>query len=303
MRVEIRKNPESGVNARFFFLTEAFVFHQQHSMVLEWRNKSEWIRLPVRSEGKTLFSLARSSFGGLDHSPGVSTETLSLFIESALQLASLEGYSIFRIRSYPACYGPENWQQQDEVLQRQGFRAVIRDINMHLDLQAPDFRTNLNADEYRYLNRADRVGWHFKRLDFENYITSAYEILLAARSVKGYPISMNLEELVKMHRIFPENYLLFGVFEGEKMISTAVCIRVNNEILYDFFHGDRPEYRGGSPVVYLIAELFQYAKSEGYRLLDLGICSSAGQRNTGLCRFKENLGGIESPKVIYEISL
>ncbi len=114
---------------------------------------------------------------------------------------------------------------------------------------------------------------------------------------------MNAEDFTRMFHDFPDRYSLFVVKDGETTIAAAVGVKVRTDLLYNFLPADHPEYLGYSPVVLLNKGMYEYCRTNGYKIYDLGIATSGGIRNEGLIRFKEHLGGILSHKYSYSIRL
>ena len=67
---------------------------------------------------------------------------------------------------------------------------------------------------------------------------------------------MTFKDLKAMFRLFQGAYLLFGVFDKNKLIATSVCIKVNDKILYCFYIGDALAFRPHSPITLLISEIY-----------------------------------------------
>jgi len=148
------------------------------------------------------------------------------------------------------------------------------------------------------LNFALKNELNFKKLSVDT-LPEAYELIKKAREDKNYPVTMSLEGLQNTFLRFPYNYNLFGVYSDNRLVSASVCIKVSNEIMYNFYVGDDLNYRKHSPVVYLLAELFNWCKHKGYNILDLGISTDKGVLNKGLFNFKANLGAQHSEKPTY----
>jgi lipid II:glycine glycyltransferase (peptidoglycan interpeptide bridge formation enzyme) len=110
---------------------------------------------------------------------------------------------------------------------------------------------------------------------------------------------MSLQELKKMFALFPTAYILFGVFDKNKLISTSVSIKVSEEILYCFYIGDDLTYRTYSPVTFLINGIYHYAKGNHFKILDLGLSTDKGILNRGLYAFKKTFGTIDSVKLTF----
>ncbi len=184
-----------------------------------------------------------------------------------------------------------------------GYYALLSDVNMHLAVDKSPFRQHIHSSEKTCLNHGIKNNWRFAKLDSAKYLEAAYDLFLQAKSLKGYPMSMNMDDLAGMYHMFPTDYLLFGVMEEEKLIAASTSIRIKHDIIYDFFHGDDIQYRNQSPVVTLMEGVYRYAQLQNIRMVDQGICSHEGIPNTGLCTFKRKLGGKTSEKTIYEKEL
>ncbi len=98
----------------------------------------------------------------------------------------------------------------------------------------------------------------------------------------------------------PESVLGFGCYQGGEMVASAVCIRVNSQILYIFYWGESPGFESWSPVSLLAQSIYDYAASSGYRLLDAGTATLSGEPNHGLISYKKALGFVESLKITLE---
>lgn len=299
MDLTLRKSKAFDQKEPLFFLSEAFLFCKSPPVVIERNKDNSFIKIPFKQEGEILYSLPGSPFGGFEFSADVTPPLLTDFLNSLTELDDLKGFNQIVVRTPPQCYNPARWTIQHNAFSLAGFVPKIVDVNFHLNL-SNSFRANLHRAEKRYLNIAKKENWVFERVEPQQYLTQAYRLFAEAKSKKGYPMTMKLPELARMYRDFPDNYFLFGVFREGELIAASCAISVNKDILYDFYHGDKINMRHKSPVVFLLEGIFDYAKSTGKEILDLGICSVEGQRNQGLCSFKENLGGIESPKIIYE---
>ena len=134
-------------------------------------------------------------------------------------------------------------------------------------------------------------------------LSDAYELIRKSRELKGYPVTMSLNELIQSFSKFPDRYLLFSIRNSSgEMLAASVAIYVNEHVLYDFYHGDEPEARRHSPIVPLIDGLYSYAKTHGYALLDLGTSTEKGVKNKNLFKFKKHLGAQVASKITYDLA-
>ena len=245
----------------------------------------------------TAISQTKSSFGGFDLDPNISETQLLFFIKE--QLRYLKNFGIRRvfITSFPECYDVFRFQLTREVLLESGFYIDQRNISQYINISNCRFSSNVAPSERRYLNKANGL-FKFNQLDIHS-LKQVYELIVVCRQKKNYPVTMSFDELYRVVARLPERYLIFGLFDDERMIAGAVVIKINGAILYDFYHGDDLEYRKFSPVVPLIEGIYNYAQESGARLLDLGVSTDGGIVNKGIYDFKRSLGAADSEKIVF----
>jgi hypothetical protein len=93
------------------------------------------------------------------------------------------------------------------------------------------------------------------------------------------------------------------VKDGERLVAASICIRVSNEVLYDFYHDHDALYDNFSPIVFLVKGIHDYCCSNNIRLIDLGTAMIGNKVNTGLMEFKLKLGADHAVKYSFEKSL
>jgi hypothetical protein len=173
---------------------------------------------------------------------------------------------------------------------------MINDVTQYLAVETTSFESKIKVSEKQKLRKANRV-FQFSKLPIDR-LPNVYDLIKSNRIWKNYPITTTYEWLNKLVQYFPEDYLLFGVFDDE-MIAAAVAIRINREILYTFYLGDVPRTRNVSPVVFLLDGIYNYSEQMGFKLLDLGISTDQGVLNFGLYNFKKNLGAMDSIRTVW----
>lgn len=202
------------------------------------------------------------------------------------------------VRNFPQAYAPKQSVLVERLLLSQNFTHLYTDHNYHLNIDS-DFENNLRQSEKSRLKQLTKKRFtsaYWPNPDLEE----VYKVLLQNRTAKGYTMSMDLESFRDMFTTVPETYFVFRTVEKFQTIAIAVCVRINNKILYNFYIGELPEYRKYSPVAGLIKCIYDYSVSNNYRMLDLGIATECGLINEGLARFKVNMGGERSAKGMFE---
>ncbi len=239
-----------------------------------------------------------SSFGGIevvDRGP----EHLDEFLNSMVQWCKKNKLDSIELKLPSSIYDRHGTEQ---FLTKRGFKPKLKEVNQHLVISTSSFRSIIKKNERKKLRQCHEKGFRFSQID-PRQLKLAYDIIADNRLRRNFPITMTFEKLKTMFDAFPDRYLLFGVFEGEALIATAVSIVVTEKVLYNFYHGDKASYRKHSPVVMLLEGIYQYSQDKGLAYLDLGISSSDGVLNEGLFRFKANCGCVETDKVIMSFQL
>ena len=157
---------------------------------------------------------------------------------------------------------------------------------------------DLNTHKKRRLRQAESLDFSFREIPL-NYLEEAYSLIVESRESKGYPVTMTFKDLEAMFKLFPSDYLLFGVFDKNKLIAASACIKVNNKILYCFYIGDALAFRPHSPITLLINGIYRYCQESHFKMLDLGISTDKGVLNKGLYAFKKTFGSFDSHKLTF----
>ena len=120
------------------------------------------------------------------------------------------------------------------------------------------------------------------------------------RSSKNYPLSMSLEGMESLALQFPNEILLFAVKDKNQLVASSICIRLNEKVLYDFYHDHDPHYNTYSPIVLLVKGINDFCYQNRIPLIDLGTSMINGEINVGLNEFKMKLGGRHAVKYSFD---
>ena len=247
--------------------------------------------------GNLLISLDKSPFGSIVLSSGNTKSDLCSLVEKIVSWSKANGIASLIVRSFPEVYQPVNSTLIKNALSETGFIVKYEDITqvIHVPEGSP---INLNTHKKRRIRQAESKAFVFRQISID-YLDEAYARIVESRESKGYPVTMTLQDLKEMFKAFPNDYLLFGVFDQKLLIAAAVCIKINSEIMYCFYLGDALAYRRDSPVTLLINGIFEYCKTHRFKILDLGLSSDKGILNTGLYAFKKSFGSVDSYKLTF----
>jgi len=263
---------------------------------LSFRRKGDLrARMFIKLIQDKAISMWRSSFGGFDLAPFADEEDAADMVDILFDFLVEKKVNQCMIHAFPECYDTYAHGLMEKALTERGFQLAYADITHYLQPAGQAFDSLIDPDERTHLNFAAKHNWKFRQLD-SNHLPAAHDLISRSKQLKGYPVTLTLEELQNNFRMFPDNFLLFGIYDGEELRATSVCIRVNETVLYDISHGDIPEKRKHSSIVPLIQGLYYYAREHRYSLLDLGISTENGKKNEGLFTFKRKLGSALSDK-------
>ena len=254
-------------------------------------------RICFRIDNYQAISGYQATFGSIDADSRLPEETAKYFAEQVCMSLETNGIQKIIIKHWPEYY--EGTHNLSEIYCEVGFEEIVSEINQHLVVQE-EFKLLIRKNERKKLNQSIKQGYIFRPLSIED-LTAVHLLVTETRERKGYPVSMNYDELHETMKILPDNYLLFGLFDQDKLIATSVSIRVSQDILYNFYHADDISYRSTSPLVMLVQEIYHYCQQNGIKILDLGVSSTNGLINQGLFNFKKNLGCISSRKRTYRL--
>lgn len=241
-------------------------------------------------------SIARGSFGGFEIVRGksLSLEEMERFaLETENFLRSAGGKQI-TITLPPLVYNDTEITLWQNILFRRNYLILRNDLNYDMDVSG-EFVEKINYGNRKQLNKCLKEGIVSQQLNPSDY-EGAYNVLAENRCKKGNTLSMTWESVKELCDTFPENVHFFGAFKEEKMIASAMCIRVNPEILYVFYWGEIAGVENLSPVTLLANNIFNFCLFENIQRLDVGISTLKSIPNYGLIRYKQNLGCFPSSK-------
>lgn len=258
-------------------------------------------------EGGTGYSPFRSSFGSIEFNRQLSLENLNAFIEEINKWAIKNKLKTMVVKSYPFCYAPQNSAMLTNCFLNNGYKIISADLNQHLIISDLRFKISdlFHLSEKRRLKKCEQAGFKFHKVTFSgradtsNTIKEMYNFIKKARDRQRHPLTMNYETLVEMFHNFPNEYHIFTVRDKEKIAALTVAIKINENILYNFYPADSHHYKNFSPTVMLVKGLYDHCVENGFKLLDLGISTENSKPNFGLINFKKNLGAESSLKLTF----
>ncbi len=179
------------------------------------------------------------------------------------------------------------------------FSICNQEINHTLVVDEKPLIEKMKRNNKKRLNKCERENFVFEQITSSSDIEQVYQTIKENREGKGYKVSMTLEQILEMYKVFPENIYFFKASQSGNSAAASVCIKLNINVLYVFYWGDKQGFEQYSPVAYLANGIYNFAQQQQFKLIDAGTSSIQGEPNFGVATFKENLGFTISPKLTF----
>ena len=243
------------------------------------------------------------TFGSFDFKELPCLELVELFADETERILRDRGARQITIVSPPFAHGPELSHLVYLALHNRGYRATPHSLNQSVRVDDRPFNARVDADGRRRLVRARESGLEVRKLTSLQELSDAYEVILDNTQRKGYQLSMTWERIREMVEIFGDRIYGFGAFRATQHAAASITIRVSQDVVYVFYWGDAAGFSGVSPIILLADAIYEHARAEGARWMDIGTSTNEGAPNYGLIHFKRNLGCEASLKLAYSKSL
>lgn len=245
-------------------------------------------------------SPASAPFGSIEFTDAIPDSTLQTFIRSLTNQVRRVGYTKLRIVNYPHCYAPRQALRLTQMLQEQGFRLTQSDITFFIAVTDYCLESLMHPQERRRLRKGCLAGLtfeHWKTPDIHQVV----DFWLASRQQQGYALTLPPDQLAYLLTKFPDRFPVFTVRSEQSIAALSVGVWVRNDILYNFLPVDNLLFRHLSPMVFLLNGLYRFCQQQAIQILDLGVSLDADRKpKASLERFKQNMGAITSPKLVFE---
>jgi hypothetical protein len=239
----------------------------------------------------------RSTFGGIEFSGRLNKSELENFVKLTLSYLNSIGIKSVSLILPPHFIDPNKTKLLESVLRGFNFIEAYKDLNQHIEIDQNTFEAKIIPAQKRRLKKCITANFVFKILDI-SYLDEYFEMYVASRTRKNYPISLDKASIGKLLNDFPIEFKLMGILDKNKLIAASIIVKVNPRTVYYFLPADHVEYLTYSPMVFLLKSVYDYCQTNHIHFFDLGISSVKGKFPFGfnLANFKENCGAIVSDK-------
>jgi hypothetical protein len=289
--------------------TNTFLFNHEAHLLLQ--SKTGWLIYGLREKDsksvlvKISFCLKdgianspyRAPFGGWELNRRVTIKQAYFFIDRLIADLKSQGIKKLEIRNSPMSYQLFAGQLFLRVTKKFDF-SIHQEISSIIPVDATPFEKKIVVAKRQKLVKGEaRFSFHHENL---NQLKKTYSFIDACRHERQQTLSMSYPQIKKTVAAFPQDYFLFSVKEGERLAAAAIVVRVNSKILYTFYYAHARHFDKVSPVVFLIKNLYSFAKKNNYKMIDLGTSVVHGRLNKSLLHFKKSIGGLPVSKYSFE---
>ena len=245
-----------------------------------------------KSQGK-VYSPAQASYGGI-----LKDESNSLQ-DSALLNSLMEHFVREGVPKFQITLAPEHLRSESlipsEIYLNHSFTLKFENISHYIKMDSWN-RTALSKGNRKKSKQASQLGLIFEETP-KSGREYCYNLIEANRLSLGAKVSVSFSKLTELVSTFPDKYFLYQLRSSTKreIAASAVLVETSPENLYVYLWADSHEYRGVSPIVFLLEGLLDEF-SDKYSYLDLGTSAIDGDVLEGVARFKDNLGATRSTK-------
>jgi hypothetical protein len=240
----------------------------------------------------------RAPFGSVDCSNTIHPASLYRFIEDIQGDLKKKGATKIYIKNPPRVYFPEKGALIEVFLLNHDFAVTDSQITAVIPIGDEPFVEGIRHSQKLRIRQAQKAKFIFRNLPLAK-VEEVYQFISSCHRDKGYKLSISLQDLQKAATGFADRYLLFGIYDGERMVAASVSIRVYRHILYNFLVNHEKQYNSLSPSLLLMEGTHRFCRENGITLFDLGTSAVEGEPNFPLLDFKLHIGGNPSSKVTF----
>ena len=285
-------------NGTLFHLRSFLSYHPHgrfldHSLLVKKKNKlfSVFPAAEKKINGnRYLISHPGSSVGSFVVPESLSIADAIDLVKSLVLYTRELKFDGIRITLPPNLYQRRLSNYMDFSFLKNNFKYLKREVTSILYLEKSLELTiqKFRSSHIRSIKKARQKGVKIRKSeDFQSFFNILEKNLKIRHNVRP---THTVEELIKIHDLFPEKCNLFGAFIGEKMIAGVVNFIINSEVVLAFYISHNEEHKDMRPVNLLFYTIFEWAIQSNYKIYDFGIFTVNESPNMGLGRFKENFG-------------
>ena len=288
-------------NATFLFHRDFMEYHSDRfddfSLLVSDGEKLIAV-MPAHRKEQVVYSHLGLTYGGVVYSGRIRQTEVIAVLKSVLHFLNRNGVDTLYIKSIPAIYHLKPADELSYALFVANAKLVRRDSLSVLDLSKP---YSISKTRREAIRRGERNGLIIK--EEPNFALFWEQILIPNLLTKhGAKPVHSIDEIEKLHRLFPENIRHFNVYHNDKIVA-GTTIFVSEQVAHpQYISGQSEKNELGSLDYlyhYLITDVFK-----DKRFFDFGISNEDQGRklNQGLIFWKESFGASTVSHDFYEVA-
>lgn len=277
----------------------------EHVHYLLFRDSKYRLGLIAAKKESTLVSPFSAPFGGFTFlHDDVRIKAIEEATEATETWCKERGLDKIRYTLAPPIYHESFLAKLTNVMYRKDYAIENMELNFHFDLLklTPDYVQNIWHNARKNLKISFAANLSFVQCITIQQKASAYQVIQHNRTVRGKPLRMSWEQLVKTIDIIPADFFLVNHTDGTP-IAAAIVYKVSSAIVQVIYWGDIPDFHQLKTMNYLSFKVFDFYKQQNFRFVDIGYSTEDSVPNYGLCEFKESLGCDIQPKLTFTKSV
>lgn len=241
-----------------------------------------------------------SPYGGFLY---LSSDVKIQYLEEAVKLldqwAVENGIGSLRIIPPPPVFDGSFIAKQVNCLWRAGYNISELNLNysLNLALMTDKYMESIWHNARKNLKISLNSGLTFVKCDDINEKKVAYDVIAKNRERRGNPLRMPWEEILKTCGLISADFFL--VYANSLPAAAAIVFDINPACVRVIYWGDMEGFSEFKVMNFLSFRIFDYYKSIGKSIVELGIATEHSVPNYGLSEFKEGIGCNVEPTMIF----
>jgi len=248
---------------------------------------------------KQLISPFSAPFGGFSFvNEDIRVSMIEEAVDAMEHYIKLNSYKGVKLILPPLFYNETFLAKLINVLYRKQYSVMNLDLDFYLRLNGEAARANkMWHNAKKNLSISFTKDLALTQCNDKNGINEVYEVIRSNRSNRGFPMTMELEDIVSTANIIGADF--FIVKTKNEAVAAAIAYHVNESTIYIPYWGDKNGYGDMKPMNFMADHLFEHYKNKQKAIVHIGIATENSQPNYGLIEFKESIGCDVTPKFTY----
>ncbi|ALI98175.1 GNAT family N-acetyltransferase [Rufibacter tibetensis] len=278
---------EKAKNGHFMFKRRYMEYHKhrfQDASLLFFKNQKLMAILPAHLEEGCLSSHKGLTFGGILCDAAMTFSLMREVFDALKHFLKEQKVCTIFYKAIPSCYHQIPACEDVAVLTQLGSEMVERDLISVINLSAPP------VEYYRGVKWSIKKA-HTHRLqvrecqEWEGFMGIMKDLL---QEKYGLQPAHSPAEMIKLATLFPENILLYGVYQNEKLLGGAV-LYISGQVVHAQYLGMTPEGKKLRALPFLLDSIFNKFRGTKH-FFSFGSSQDGTYINESLYYFKESMG-------------